>query len=183
MARSISISEPTTEFAELIPRRVRLRDELVEVQKIARKLLGEMNDYTTRQSITAAHVLHGSSAGIQAAIGPAALKLGFKSERKGLFAEYSASGMRPDYYRPVGTSGILMEVERGKTLANNMDLLDLWKCHVCSSADFLFLVVPKRRPRGSGREDSTYARVVKRLETFFLPRNRVHVEAAFIFGY
>jgi hypothetical protein len=36
----------------------------------------------------------------------------------------------------------------GKALANNMDLLDLWKCHICREAHHLFLVVPflvKRR--------------------------------------
>lgn len=40
-------------------------------------------------------------------------------------------------------SGIILEVERGKTLMNNMDLLDMWKCHICEHARYLFSIVPK----------------------------------------
>ena len=32
-----------------------------------------------------------------------------------------------------------MEVERGKTTTNNMDLLDIYKCHICEEANHLFL--------------------------------------------
>jgi hypothetical protein len=72
-----------------------------------------------------------------------AAELGFTSEKQGLFEEYATSGLRPDYYKPFGDrSGILLEVERGKTTINNMDLLDLWKCHICPEADVLFLFVP-----------------------------------------
>jgi hypothetical protein len=39
-------------------------------------------------------------------------------------------------------TGIILEVERGKTTINNMDLLEFWKCHICAHADFLFLMVP-----------------------------------------
>ena len=35
-----------------------------------------------------------------------------------------------------------MEVERGKTTTNNMDLLDIYKCHICEEANHLFLFVP-----------------------------------------
>ena len=61
--------------------------------------------------------------------------------------------LRPDYYRPLETSGILLEVERGKTTTNNMDLLDFWKCHLCRHADYLFLMVPQALPAQS-RHDS-----------------------------
>jgi len=76
-----------------------------------------------------------------------------------------------------------MEVERGKTLANNMDLLDIWKCHICREADYLFLVIPKRRPRGSGKSESVQARVVKRVATFFKEPNYINVEGVFVFAY
>ena len=44
-------------------------------------------------------------------------------EKKGLFKNYN-SQLRPDYYKKLKKSGIILEVERGKTLKNNMDLLD-----------------------------------------------------------
>ena len=43
---------------------------------------------------------------------------------------------------PLADTGIILEVERGKTTINNMDLLDFWKCHICAHADYLFLMVP-----------------------------------------
>jgi len=39
--------------------------------------------------------------------------------------------LRPDYFLKLDDTGILLEVERGKTTINNMDLLDFWKCHLC----------------------------------------------------
>ncbi|HEU5075514.1 MAG TPA: hypothetical protein VFU02_15085 [Polyangiaceae bacterium] len=134
-------------------------------------------------ALAEAHILHASSAHIQKILLPEAERLGFNSERSGLFVEYATGGVRPDYYRKVGRSGILMEVERGKTLANNMDLLDLWKCHICREADYLFLVIPQRRPRGGDRNTPVFGRVVNRIGTFFQEPNLVNVEAAFLFGY
>src|SRR3712207_4564677 len=81
-----------------------------------------------------------SSAGVQATFEPFAADLGFVSEAKGLFGSYETKALRPDYYLPLGDTGILMEVERGKTTTNNMDLLDLWKTHLCLEADYLFLM-------------------------------------------
>ena len=92
--------------------------------------------------------------------------------------------MRPDYYRPVGESGILLEVERGKTTTNNMDLLDFWKCHLCRAADYLFLMVPQALKHNEIMSPKReYLAVVKRLETFFRPGNTTNVRAVHIFGY
>ncbi len=124
-----------------------------------------------------------SSAEVQAAFLPFALELGFTSEAKGLFLEYE-NKLRPDYYRQVGDSGILLEVERGKTTTNNMDLLDFWKCHLCRSADYLFLLVPQAlKHNDSMTPKKEYNSVVKRLNTFFVPGNETNVRAVHIFGY
>ena len=69
------------------------------------------------------------------------MSLGFRDERRGLFSAYE-SALRPDYFREVGGTGVILEVERGKTTINNMDLLDFWKCHICEHADYLFSMVP-----------------------------------------
>ena len=136
-----------------------------------------------QKAIVKVHVLRASSSAIQDALIDEAERMGFVSERRGLFAQYETSGIRPDYYLKVGRSGVLMEVERGKTLANNMDLLDVWKCHICREADYLFLIVPKRRPRGSGKPESINTRVLKRIGTFFQRENYINVEGVFVFAY
>lgn len=97
---------------------------------------------------------------------------------------YETSALRPDYFRAVGDTGILLEVERGKTTINNMDLLDFWKCHLCEHANYLFLVVPmelRQNPAMPPRRE--YATVVKRLSSFFVPRNYTNVRGLFVFGY
>jgi hypothetical protein len=125
-----------------------------------------------------------SSADIQRVFLDHAHQLGFRDESKGLFAEYASSALRPDYFMPLGESGIILEVERGKTTINNMDLLDFWKCHICSHAHWLFLLVPtelRQNPTMSARNE--FATVSKRLSTFFEPRNYTNVRGLFLFGY
>lgn len=112
-----------------------------------------------------------------------ARKLGFTSEARGLFASYQ-SALRPDYYKPVDATGILLEVERGKTTINNMDLLDFWKCHICDHANYLFLMVPlELRQNPTMRPRREYAAVARRLETFFRPGNATNVRGLVLIGY
>src|SRR5690348_4492686 len=84
-----------------------------------------------------------SSSEIQSIFSPLAKRIGFVDESKGLFANYANPAVRPDFYLPLKGSGILMEVERGKTTINNMDFLDFWKCHLCEHANYLLLAVPQ----------------------------------------
>lgn len=63
-----------------------------------------------------------------------------------------------------------------------MDLLDLWKCHICPEAHHLFLVVPLHVTRTYGTEN-VYSRVVARLKTFVMPENQVNVASIAVFGY
>jgi len=124
-----------------------------------------------------------SSAQVQAAFRVAATTLGFHSEKTGLFAE-SIPGLRPDYFMAVGKTGILLEVERGKTTTNNMDLLDFWKCHLCVGAHYLFLLVPRElrnNPNMSPKKEFTY--VKRRLASFFKPENYTNVRGLVLFGY
>ena len=94
------------------------------------------------------------------------------------------SGLRPDYYLKVENSGILLEVERGKTIMNNMDLLDLWKCHICKEADYLFLLVPSKLSHNSESNTyNTFKKVVDRVSPFFQENNYTNVKALFVFGY
>ena len=127
---------------------------------------------------------HGAkSTEVQNVVMPGALQLGFASEKKGLFNSYNVSALRPDYYLKIRDSGIIFEVERGKTISNNMDLLDIWKCHICEDAEYLFLLVPQVRQTSNGRNTRPFGLVHNRLETFFKPQNHINVEAVFLFGY
>ena len=109
--------------------------------------------------------------------------IGFQSERKGLFAD-SISGLRPDYFRAIGDTGIILEVERGKTTTNNMDLLDFWKCHISGRAAYLFLLVPKAlQHNDSMTPKKEYASVTRRLAQFFESGKYTNVRGLCLFGY
>lgn len=124
-----------------------------------------------------------SSAAVQNAFLDHAQQLGFKDESKGLFSDY-LSALRPDYFLPLDDTGILLEVERGKTTINNMDLLDFWKCHICDHAHYLILVVPTQlRQNMTMAPRNEFATARKRLATFFEKRNYTNVRGLFLFGY
>lgn len=158
-------------------------DEFREVTRIAEALKDHLNTEALQVAITQAHGPRAPSSLVQATFQPFATQLGFRNEAAGLFRDYD-SRLRPDYYRPVGETGILLEVERGKTLQNNMDMLDFWKCHLCASAHYLFLLVPQDLQHGEvGSKSRPYNVVTRRLARFFEPRNYTNVRGLFVFGY
>jgi len=160
------------------------RDDFLKAQKIAEELQIYLSTEKILKQLEETHHLYANSGQIQAIVLPRATELGFKSEKKGLFNNYSTKQLRPDYYLDLGDNkGIIMEVERGKTIANNMDLLDLWKCHICSCANFLFLIVPKIRQTDKGNNNTIFNTVSKRIGSFFDKENYTNVDAVFIFGY
>jgi hypothetical protein len=158
--------------------------EVPEVRALAASLHGEMSAAGITVSLAAIPEIGGTSHEVDAILAPMARGLGFERQKRDLFAAYPTR-LRPDWYRPLhdkGDGGILLEIERGKALANNMDLLDLWKCHICREAHHLFLVVPFRVKRTKGVE-SVYKRVVMRMKTLVEPVNKVNVATISVFGY
>jgi hypothetical protein len=160
-----------------------LEPEFEEASALARRFVSGMESDVVSAAIGRVHKLGGRSQDIQAILQEDLEAIGFVNEKAGLFAETTVSALRPDFFRPVGRSGIIAEVERGKTITNNMDLLDLWKCHICPVADFLFLIVPIARRSADGTTIKAFDQAARRLASFFEPRNYVHVEAVFLFGY
>lgn len=159
-------------------------DEHTRVAAVADSLFEHLTTPAIAALILDANQPGRSSAAIQSVFLDHAHQLGFRDESKGLFREYSSSALRPDYYMPLGETGIILEVERGKTTINNMDLLDFWKCHICTYAHYLFLLVPtelRQNPTMAARNE--FATVAKRLSTFFEPRNYTNVRGLFLFGY
>lgn len=155
-----------------------------EVTRVSDLLLAHLNGPDAQAAIAAANVPGASSSLVQDTFLPYATELGFRSEARGLFVDYATKFLRPDYYLPLGRTGILLEVERGKTTINNMDLLDLWKCHICPVADYLFLMVPQLLVQSDRRAPTRpYAAVANRMGSFFVPGNYTNVRAVDVFGY
>lgn len=161
----------------------RSSDEYRAVLAVADLLLGHLREDFVYARVVAANQPGRSSGDIQEVFVEEARALGFIDESKGLFKEYT-SALRPDYFMRVGETGIILEVERGKTTINNMDLLDFWKCHICAHADYLFLMVPKElRQNETMSPRREFATVTKRLTTFFEPQNYTNVRGLCLFGY
>ena len=140
------------------------KSELKEIFKISNIIEEYLNEKEVNQRIQNSKVKGTDSLVIQKIIEEIAIPLGFKDEKQGLFKKYNDSGLRPYFYKKIGKNGILMEVERGKTTTNNMDLLDIYKCHICEEANHLFLFVPIE----VGTQ-KTYIKVfVKKLRIFFM---------------
>ena len=170
--------------------RVFLRPGLVENQNLKETLEASaqvhqvLKTQKVRDSIAEVHKFGASSHTVQKSILDQMESLGFVSEKKGLFAAYKVSGIRPDYFKSLAGGGILFEVERGKTIANNMDLLDVWKTHLCSEAKHLFLMVPNIRVTEKGGSQKIFNTVENRIETFFLDEDKpIDVNSVHIFGY
>ena len=155
--------------------------ETFEVSAQVREIL---KNQEVRDSIAEVHKFGATSHAVQKSILGQVEPLGFVSEKKGLFAAYKVSGIRPDYFKSLAGGGILFEVERGKTIANNMDLLDVWKTHLCSEAKHLFLMVPNIRVTENGGSQKVFNTVENRIETFFLDENKpIDVNSVHLFGY
>ncbi len=172
------------EYAVLRKDNPRSPETLAIVEQLAQQFHAYLAGTEILAGIASVHRLGASSVEVQTIIQPGAEALGFVSEKRGLFLDYPVAALRPDYFLAVRDSGIILEVERGKTTINNMDILDFWKCHICESADYLFLLVPQLRTTLNGRVVMRpFNHVYNRLSTFFAPRNYVNVEAVFLFGY
>jgi len=161
--------------------------EYKQVLKIALDLLNLLNTDRVLASIDNANQPGASSSDVQKAFRTEAQFLGFKDESKGLFQGYKSNGLRPDYFKKLKGTGIILEVERGKTTMNNMDLLDFWKCHICAHAHYLFLLVPVKLVQNNTAKvgaRNEFASVNNRLATFFLKEsNYTSVRGLSIFGY
>jgi hypothetical protein len=150
----------------------------------AEHLLSHLNLPEVQNKILYANSPGASSALIQQVFIEFAKELGFRDECEGLFESYPNRALRPDYYLPIGESGILLEVERGKTTINNMDLLDFWKCHLCEKANYLFLMVPRElRQNEQMSPRREFNTVSRRMSSFFEPRNYTNVFGLWLFGY
>jgi hypothetical protein len=88
-----------------------------QLQEIANKLQMTISQPDFQEKIDKSHKLYANSQAIQDILLPVLQDLGFKSEKRGLFSNYQVSSLRPDFYKKIGMTGIIVEVERGRTTA------------------------------------------------------------------
>ncbi|PIT84887.1 hypothetical protein COU37_01355 [Candidatus Micrarchaeota archaeon CG10_big_fil_rev_8_21_14_0_10_45_29] len=134
---------------------------------------------SNRANFHSANKLGENSKSVQNLLSPLCLKLGYRDDE----VIESVFG-RPDFSKllePFG-EGIIIEVERGKTLDNNMDLLDLWKCHVSKPVNCLILVVPERKPTSKQMRPISKS-VVSRLKQFFEEGNYTNARGLAVVSY
>ena len=137
--------------------------------------------------IDAAHIHGAGSSKIQSIVSEI-LKgdLGFDEEVLLTPESGIVSKPRPDFYFKLAAGqGIIAEVERGGTVTNNHDLKDIWKAHIASDVQHLFLIVPNSnwRENGAARE-RPFLRVTHRIGAFFGdPRREIDVLSCHVFGY
>jgi acetylornithine deacetylase/succinyl-diaminopimelate desuccinylase-like protein len=112
-------------YARFIRSGAEVSTNMEEVLALASDVRNLLVRDSVRDAISNVHLLGASSHKVQAVIIREMEEFGFQSEKKGLFANVDVSGIRPDYFKEIPGGGVLFEVERGKTLANNMDLLDV----------------------------------------------------------
>ena len=154
------------------------------VKQTAESLFSFLESPKACEALSDANLPGNSSSIVQNVFVSKAEELGFKSERRGLFQNIPTNNLRPDYYKPIKDTGIIIEVERGKTIMNNMDMLDMWKCHLCNKANHLFLFVPnKLRHNPNTTPYDCFAKVSNRLSPFFNAENYCNVHSLWIFGY
>lgn len=159
--------------------------ELSLVDGVAAQL--ESHLHSKAELLAALHIYGAQSKRIQDTVGTLLEdELGFGSEIVLTPQDGLVTRARPDFYFDLGAGrGIIAEVERGGTTANNHDLKDLWKAHVAVNAQHLFLVVPEelRNENGLVRE-RPYPKVVRRMGAFFGdPRREIDVVTVHVFGY
>ncbi len=157
------------------------------VSSIAKSLTDYLSQPLVTKKIDAVNVPFASSKEIQDVLLEKALAIGFKDESKGLFKNYPSKGLRPDFYLPIADAetGIIIEVERGKTNQNNMDFLDFWKCHICDVAHYLFLFVPNELVQNSSGKISghPFNTVSQHMTPFFEKKNYTNVRGVVVIGF
>jgi hypothetical protein len=137
--------------------------------------------------IDAVHVHRAQSSAVQSIVATMLREhLGFREEIVLTPQEGFVTHARPDFVYTLGTGrGIIAEVERGGTTTNTHDLKDLWKTHIATDAQHLFLIVPNANWNEAGvAREHPYSRVLTRLGSFFGdPRREIDVVSLHVFGY
>ena len=175
------------ERKEFIQNEFKSSDEWKEVKRLSNKLYKFLSDPTTSNEIDLVTQSGVSSHKIQDIILNISEKIGFSSEKKGLFSTYENTKLRPDFYKKIFDTGIIIEVEKGRTNQNNNDLLDFWKCHICEGVNYLFLFVPitliQNEQDKITQGKKPFRTTCNHMTSFFKEENYTNVRGVVVFGY
>lgn len=155
---------------------------VLEADRVANQLVQRIEEVLGSDAYLAS-VSHGASSSVfQSLVEPVLTSNGFSSEISHTVADAS---FKPDFVMNTHKFSIMVEVERGKTLDNNMDMLDMWKCHIHPTTRHLILLVPiwYEKQGNSPSCTSTFSRVCRRMAPFFAPGNETNVHSLHVVGY
>lgn len=161
------------------------REEVERVTVLAEQLRSHMQD--REQAINQAHVVGAQSSAIQAIVSEVLKdELGFGEEVVLTPQDGIVIRARPDFVFSLGQGrGVMAEVERGGTVNNNHDLKDMWKAHIATDIQHLFLIVPNSNwTRLGAPREKPFPRVCNRIGAFFgNQRREVDVLTTHVYGY
>ncbi|NYF98092.1 hypothetical protein [Janibacter cremeus] len=161
------------------------REEVERVTVLAEQLRSHMQD--REQAINQAHVVGAQSSAIQAIVSEVLKdELGFGEEVVLTPQDGIVTRARPDFVFSLGQGrGVMAEVERGGTVNNNHDLKDMWKAHIATDIQHLFLIVPNSNwTRLGAPREKPFPRVCNRIGAFFGNQRRgVDVLTTHVYGY
>jgi len=167
------------------PANPRETEELDRVAGLADQLRRHLE--ADAEAIALLHRHNAQSKAIQDRVGSLLeTQLGFRSELLLSADDGLITRARPDFFYALSAgTGVIAEVERGGTTANNHDLKDLWKTHIATNANHLFLVVPNELFNEAGNvRERPFPKVVRRMGAFFQSeRSNVDVLSVHVFGY
>ena len=171
-------------YQEFVQDKFQGSEEWNKVSKIAKSFFQYLNTESVQNKISKANQPGISSKYVQDIVMIKALEFGFISEVSKLFSN-TINKLRPDFYLKLDNTGIIIEVERGKTNQNNMDFLDFWKCHICEEAHYLFLLVPVILIQNNSGKTAgkPYEKVISHMSPFFYKENYTNVRGLVIFGF
>lgn len=109
----------SVDYLEFVQNHFEKTPEWEYVKNKAQAILIALNRQSFQEELKIANSPGKSSHLIQEIVFKATKGLGFQSEKKGLFQGFI---LRPDFYHLFEETGIIIEVERGKTTINNRPL-------------------------------------------------------------
>ena len=162
--------------AEFVLERFKESREWISVTEVAALLEDFIKN--NQEKIDELNMPGNSSHGIEKIFEPILVGLEFSHEPS---SEYPDRPLCPDFVNQ--KLGIIVEVERGKILQNNMDMLDFWKTHIHKECRYLILLVPKVLAHSEKSREKPFERVKKRLGPFFEKTNETNVRGLVLLGY
>lgn len=151
-------------------------DDWKKVTAIGKEIEGLVTKF--KIEIDAANMPGKSSRNLERIFEPHLSSKGFVHEPK---KEYENRLLCPDFVNR--EMKVIIEIERGKILNNNMDMLDFWKTHIHGHCRYLILMVPLVLKHSEKSTEHPFEKVRTRMDLLFSKDNRTNVRGLVLIGY